>query len=124
MVALMTEALALTGEEKVLEIGTGSGYQAAVLSRLAKRVYSIERIGELARRARKRLLEQGIFNVIVIHGDGTLGLPEVAPFDAIIVTAAAPDIPEPLIEQLGEGGRMVLPVGEKQGQTIARWISP
>ncbi len=120
IVALMTQALTLTGEEKVLEIGTGSGYQAAILGRLAKRVYSIERIGELAHRARDRLIKLGIFNVMVIHEDGSLGLSEMAPFDAMIVTAAAREIPEPLVEQLGEGGRLVLPVGERGEQNLIK----
>jgi len=111
IVALMTELLELKGDEKVLEIGTGSGYQAAVLAELAKEVYSIEIIGSLASMAKNRLLELGYQNIKVKAGDGYLGWPEVAPFDAIIITAAPDHIPKPLIEQLKEGGRMVVPVG-------------
>ena len=111
IVALMTELLALKGDEKVLEIGTGSGYQAAILAELAKEVYSVEIVEALAFTARNRLSELGYQNVKVKAGDGYLGWPEAAPFDAIIVTAAPDHIPKPLIEQLGEGGRMVMPVG-------------
>jgi len=111
IVALMTELLELKGNEKVLEIGTGSGYQAAVLAELAKEVYTIEIIEPLASTARERLSELGYQNVKVKAGDGYLGWPEVAPFDAIIVTAARDHIPQPLVEQLKEGGRMVLPLG-------------
>ena len=111
IVALMTELLELKGNEKVLEIGTGSGYQAAVLAELAKEVYSIEIIEPLASTARNRLLELGYQNIKVKAGDGYLGWPEAAPFDAIVITCAPDHIPEPLIEQLQEGGRMVLPVG-------------
>jgi len=111
IVGLMTELLELDGDEKVLEIGTGSGYQAAILAELAKEVYTIEIIEPLASAARKRLSELGYQNVKVKAGDGYLGWPEAAPFDAIIVTAAPDHIPEPLIEQLKEGGRMVVPVG-------------
>jgi protein-L-isoaspartate(D-aspartate) O-methyltransferase len=116
IVAVMTESLRLKGTETVLEIGTGSGYQAAVLSVLAKKVHSIEIIPELAETARKRLTALGYKNVEVIVGDGNLGWPQGSPYDAIIVTAAAPQIPPALIEQLAEGGRMVLPVevGEEQ----------
>ena len=111
IVALMTELLELKGNEKVLEIGTGSGYQAAVLAELAKEVYTIEIIVPLASTARNRLLELGYQNIKVKAGDGYLGWPEAAPFDAIIITCAPDHIPEPLVEQLKEGGRMVLPVG-------------
>ena len=111
IVALMTELLELKGEEKVLEIGTGSGYQAAILGELAKEVYTIEIIESLAAMAKKRLLEFGYQNIKVKAGDGYLGWPEAAPFDAIIITAAPDHIPKPLIEQLKEGGRMVVPVG-------------
>jgi len=111
IVALMTELLELKGNEQVLEIGTGSGYQAAILAELAKEVYTIEIIGPLASRAKEKLSELGYQNVKVKAGDGYLGWPEAAPFDAIIVTAAPDHIPNPLIEQLKEGGRMVVPVG-------------
>jgi protein-L-isoaspartate(D-aspartate) O-methyltransferase len=107
----MTELLELKGGEKVLEIGTGSGYQAAILAELAKEVYSIEIIEALASSAKSRLLEMGHQNIYVKAGDGYLGWPEVAPFDAIIITCAPDHIPKPLIEQLKEGGRMVIPVG-------------
>jgi protein-L-isoaspartate(D-aspartate) O-methyltransferase len=111
IVALMTELLELKGDEKVLEIGTGSGYQAAILAELAKEVYSIEIIESLASSAEKRLRQLGYQNIHVKAGDGYLGWPEMAPFDAIIVTAAPDHIPKPLIEQIKEGGRMVVPVG-------------
>jgi protein-L-isoaspartate(D-aspartate) O-methyltransferase len=111
IVALMTELLDLKGDEKVLEIGTGSGYQAAILAELAKEVYTIEIVESLASIANKRLLALGYKNIKVKVGDGYLGWPEAAPFDAIIVTAAPDHIPKPLIEQLKEGGRMVVPVG-------------
>ena len=111
IVALMTELLELKGDEKVLEIGTGSGYQAAILAELSKEVYSIEIIETLASMSKNRLLELGYQNIRVKAGDGYLGWPEFAPFDAIIVTAAPDHIPKPLIEQLKEGGRMVVPVG-------------
>ncbi len=111
IVALMTELLELKGDEKVLEIGTGSGYQAAILAELAKEVYTIEIVEPLAISAKKLLQELGYQNIQVKVGDGYLGWPEVAPFDAIIVTCAPDHIPKPLIEQLKEGGRMVLPVG-------------
>jgi len=111
IVGLMTELLELKGNENVLEIGTGSGYQAAILAELAKEVYTIEIIESLASTAEKRLSELGYQNVRLKAGDGYLGWPEAAPFDAIIVTAAPDHIPKPLIEQLKEGGRMVVPVG-------------
>ena len=111
IVAFMTELLELKGDEKVLEIGTGSGYQAAVLAELAKEIYTIEIIESLASTAREKLSELGYQNVRVKAGDGYSGWPEAAPFDAIIVTAAPDHIPKPLIEQLKEGGRMVVPVG-------------
>ena len=112
IVALMTELLELKGEEKVLEVGTGSGYQAAVLAELAKEVYTIEIVEKLANSAEKLLLQLGYKNIQVRAGDGYLGWPEAAPFDAIIVTCAPDHIPKPLVDQLKEGGRMVIPVGE------------
>jgi protein-L-isoaspartate(D-aspartate) O-methyltransferase len=120
IVALMTESLRLKGTETVLEIGTGSGYQAAVLSVLAKKIYSIEIIPELAETSRERLTALGYKNVEVIVGDGNLGWPQGSPYDAIIVTAAAPQIPPALIEQLAEGGRMVLPVEVEEEQHLLR----
>ncbi len=111
IVALMTDLLDLKGNEKVLEIGTGSGYQAAVLAELAKEVYSVEIVERLASKAKNRLSELGYQNIKVNAGDGYLGWPEAAPFDAIVITCAPDHIPEPLIEQLKEGGRMVVPVG-------------
>ena len=118
IVAFMTEALGLRGGEKVLEIGTGSGYQSAVLAEIAGKVYTIEIVPELAEEARERLARLGYRNVEVRSGDGYLGWPEAAPFDAVIVGAAAPRIPEPLKEQLTDGGRLVLPVGEEYQELI------
>ncbi|MCM8795926.1 MAG: protein-L-isoaspartate(D-aspartate) O-methyltransferase [Candidatus Omnitrophica bacterium] len=112
IVGLMTELLELKGEEKVLEIGTGSGYQAAILAELAKEVYTIEILPKLASKAEKLLKELGYKNIKVKCGDGYLGWPEFAPFDAIIVTCAPDKVPLPLIEQLAEAGRLVIPVGE------------
>ena len=112
IVALMSQLCEFSGTEKVLEIGCGSGYQAAVLSRLAAEVYSIERIKTLAESSGIRLLQEGCLNVTVVHGDGYCGLPERAPFDVIIVTAAPVVIPEKLVDQLAENSRMVLPVGD------------
>jgi protein-L-isoaspartate(D-aspartate) O-methyltransferase len=120
MVAMMTEVLGLRGDERVLEIGTGSGYQAAVLSRLATVVFSIERLPKLAARARSALAVLGIMNVHVLVGDGSLGLPEHGPYHAIVVTAASPKIPPPLVDQLTTGGRLVIPVGERREQTLVR----
>ncbi|MEA3368822.1 MAG: protein-L-isoaspartate(D-aspartate) O-methyltransferase [Candidatus Ratteibacteria bacterium] len=111
IVALMTDLLRLKGDERVLEIGTGSGYQAAILAELTKEVYSIEIVEPLAKRAEKLLKELGYENIKVKCGDGYLGWEEYAPFEAIIITCAPPDIPQPLIEQLAEGGRMVVPLG-------------
>jgi protein-L-isoaspartate(D-aspartate) O-methyltransferase len=108
----MTELLDLKGDEKVLEIGTGSGYQAAILAELAKEVYTIEIIEKLATSAERLLFDLGYKNIKVKAGDGYLGWPEAAPFDAIIVTCAPDHIPKPLMDQLKEGGRMVIPVGE------------
>ena len=118
IVAFMTEALGLRGGESVLEIGTGSGYQAAVLARIAGKVHTIEIVPELAGQARMRLARLGYRNVRVRAGDGYLGWPEAAPFDAIIVTAAAPRIPGPLKQQLAEGGRLVVPVGDEDQELI------
>jgi protein-L-isoaspartate(D-aspartate) O-methyltransferase len=118
MVAAMTAALRLTGNERVLEIGTGLGYQAAVLGCLASEVFTIEVRPELALRATETLARLGFNNVHVHHGDGTLGLPEFAPFDAILVAAAAPGSPEPLLTQLAENGCMVIPVGDVENQEL------
>jgi protein-L-isoaspartate(D-aspartate) O-methyltransferase len=118
IVAAMTAALRLDPEDRVLEIGTGCGYQAAVLSLLAKEVFTIECRTELARSAASRLAALGYSNVHVHCGDGTLGLPECAPFDAILIAAAAPAVPKPLLAQLAEGGRMILPVGSADQQEL------
>ena len=121
IVALMTHLLSLTGEEKVLEIGTGSGYQAAVLARLAQQVYTVERHAELAERAATTLKNLNFLNVSVQVGDGSLGLPEFAPYQAIVVTAAAPRLPKPLQDQLDDGGCIVIPVGGQLGQYLECW---
>ena len=121
IVALMSQLLNLSGAERVLEIGTGSGYQAAILAALAGQVYTIERIPELCRQARSVLADLGLENVTIVEGDGTRGLPEHAPFQGIMVTAASPGVPEPLKEQLAEGGQLVLPVGGRGGQMLERW---
>jgi protein-L-isoaspartate(D-aspartate) O-methyltransferase len=115
VVGYMTERLEVAPEHRVLEIGTGSGYQAAVLSRIAREVVSIERYRTLADVARERLKTLGYGNVTILAGDGFLGAPERAPFDRIIVTAAAEEIPKALVEQLGEGGKLVLPLGPRNG---------
>lgn len=118
IVALMTSLLALDGTEKVLEVGTGSGYQTAVLAALARRVCSIERLPALAARARSMIEGAGITNVWIRVGNGTLGWPDEAPFDRILVAAGGPAIPPPLVQQLAPGGRMVVPVGDATGQTL------
>jgi protein-L-isoaspartate(D-aspartate) O-methyltransferase len=120
MVAVMTELLGLTGKEKVLEIGTGSGYQAAVLAHLAKEVFTIERIASLAEKAEQRFRDLAYFNIHVKIGDGTLGWPEKAPFDGIIITAGSPKMPDPLKEQVSENGIIVIPVGSRYSQQLLR----
>ncbi len=120
IVGMMLEALELAGSERVLEIGTGSGYQAALLGELAHEVFTMEFVPELADRARGVLGRLGYRNVRVISGDGSLGWPEGAPYDAIIVAAGAPQIPPPLTTQLAEGGRLVIPVGDEWGQNLLR----
>ncbi len=122
IVALMTDLLAADEEDVVLEVGTGSGYQTAVLAELVKKVYSIEIIAELAEKARERLKRLGYTNVEIKVGDGYYGWPEHAPFDGILVTAAAPEIPPPLIEQLKAGGRLVVPVGEPFGYQMLKVV--
>lgn len=118
VVALMTEALRLQGREKILEIGTGSGYQAAILAVLGGRVFSIERFPTLAYKANQVFQKLGYKNILVRVGDGTLGWPDEAPFDRIIATAGAPKIPDPLLDQLAIGGRMILPVGSRDSQEL------
>jgi protein-L-isoaspartate(D-aspartate) O-methyltransferase len=118
MVAIMCEHLDLKGNEKVLEIGTGSGYQTAVLSLLSAQVYSVERIAPILFKARKTLESLGIYNVALKVGDGTLGWNDFAPYDAIIVSAGSPELPKPLLEQLAVQGKMVIPVGDDLGQTL------
>lgn len=120
IVAMMTEALELVGTEKVLEVGAGSGYQAAILGELAKEVYTIERIASLAHSAEQVLKSLGYENVHVVVADGTLGWPPNAPYDAIMVTAGAPQVPQPLVEQLALGGRLVIPVGDRYSQNLTR----
>jgi protein-L-isoaspartate(D-aspartate) O-methyltransferase len=120
MVAAMTEFLELTGVERVLEVGAGSGYQAAVLAELAREVVTVEKNESLAQSARERLASLGYRNIEVKLGDGTLGWPEAAPFDAILVAAAAPAVPPPLGEQLAENGRIIIPVGSAEKQILTR----
>jgi protein-L-isoaspartate(D-aspartate) O-methyltransferase len=112
------ELIGLTGREKVLEIGTGSGYQTALLALLASMVFSVERVPHLAQSARTALATAGIRNVTVLVGDGTLGWRPFAPYDAILVSAASPEVPSPLVEQLAEGGRMVIPLGDRASQVL------
>jgi protein-L-isoaspartate(D-aspartate) O-methyltransferase len=120
IVALMTEALELTGKEEVLEIGTGSGYQTAILAELSKRVYTIERVRPLMVRARRLLAQLGYSNILFKTFDGTLGWKEYEPFDAITVTAGAPKVPRPLKDQLSEHGRLVIPVGNRFSQELIK----
>lgn len=121
IVAFMTDALHLTGPERVLEVGTGSGYQAAVLGKMAAEVHTVEFIPELAARAEAALKELGFANVQVHVGDGSLGWAACAPYDAILVAAAAPRVPQPLLEQLAEAGRLILPVGSQGFQQLEIW---
>ena len=118
IVACMTEALALKGHERVLEIGTGSGYQAAVLSRLCSQVYTIERMNVLLAGARRVFSQLNYFNIISKLDDGTMGWPENGPYEAIIVTAGGPGVPQPLIEQLADNGRLIMPVGSQSLQDL------
>ena len=118
IVALMTEALKLTGTERVLEVGTGSGYQAAILSRLCSQVYTVERINLLLAGARRVFDQLRYFNIVAKLDDGTLGWPEHGPYNAIMVTAGGPEVPEPLVDQLEEGGRLVIPVGDQHLQVL------
>ncbi len=120
MVGLMTQALELKGAERVLEIGTGCGYQTAVIAELAATVYTIERLAPLAAMARATLEAAGYSNIVMRVGDGSLGWAEEAPFDAIIVTAGTPQVPRPLVSQLGLAGRLVFPIGEEELQTLVR----
>jgi len=120
MAARMTEALELSGEERVLEIGTGSGYQTALLAELSFNVFSVEKIRPLAMKARALLDRLQYHNIAIQVGDGSIGWPEHSPFDAIMVTAGAPELPRPLIEQLAVGGRLVIPVGDDESQVLVR----
>jgi protein-L-isoaspartate(D-aspartate) O-methyltransferase len=118
IVALMTQALELKGGEKVLEVGTGSGYQAAILAEIARDVYTVERVTPLGEKAKQVLARLGYQNIHFRVFNGTLGWPERSPYDAVIVTAGAPEVPEPLLEQLEEGGRLVIPVGDRISQDL------
>lgn len=118
IVASMTQSLCLQGDERVLEIGTGSGYQAAILSRLSEKVYTVERINVLLAGARKIFDELRYFNIVAKLDDGTLGWPDEAPFDVIMVTAGGPELPQPLIEQLADPGKMIIPVGDQHLQVL------
>jgi len=120
IVAMMTSLLQIQPDDRVLEVGSGSGYQAAVLGTLAREVISIERIPEVAQLAKENLADAGITNITVVIGDGTLGFPGGAPYNGILITAATPSIPPPLVEQLAEGGRLVAPVGSRDLQELVR----
>lgn len=122
MVALMTEALALQGQERILEVGTGSGYQTAILAELVPQVWSIERLAGLADRAARVLKGLGYSNITLRVGDGSLGWPEEAPFDAILVTAGSPDVPPALLAQLADKGRLVIPVGDAHSQVLKQIV--
>jgi len=122
MVALMSEALELAGHERVLEIGTGSGYQTAILAELCGKVFTVERLKSLSDRAMRRLDELGYYNVLARVGDGSMGWREEAPFDAVMVTAAAPDVPAALLDQLMVKGRLVIPVGDAQTQVLRKCV--
>jgi len=122
IVAIMTEALKLSGTEKILEIGTGSGYQAAVLAELAEQVYSMERLPSIAKRARRILDELKYANIVITIGDGTLGWKEHSPYDGIIITAASPYPPKTLLEQLKVGGRLIIPIGDEFTQDLTLYI--
>ena len=120
IVAFMTQALELTGKERTLELGTGSGYQTAILAELSKKVFTIERIRPLMEKARRLLTQLGYMNIEYKAYDGTLGWKDLEPFDAIMVTAGAPKVPEPLLEQMAEGGRMIIPIGDKFSQELIK----
>ena len=122
IVALMTSQLELRGDEKILEVGTGSGYQAAILSRLAAEIHTVEIINELALAAGQKLQELGYSNIHVHKGDGSSGWPASAPYDGILVTAASPEVPQNLIDQIETGGRIVIPVGERWRQVLEVWV--
>jgi protein-L-isoaspartate(D-aspartate) O-methyltransferase len=121
IVALMSQSLNLTGSERVLEVGTGSGYQAAILAQLAAEVHSVELIPELAERATRTLASLGLANLHVHCADGSLGWPDSAPYDAILVAAAASHVPQPLLKQLADHGRMILPIGQPGAQQLEYW---
>jgi protein-L-isoaspartate(D-aspartate) O-methyltransferase len=121
IVAVMTASLGLSGSERILEIGTGSGYQTAILARLAKRVYSVERIASLASRARRILDQLNLYNINIKIGDDTVGWKEQAPFDGILVAAGGPEVPDAYLQQLDIGGRLVMPVGDRDTQVLVRF---
>ena len=121
IVALMTDMLQLNGVERVLEVGTGSGYQAAVLGRMAAEVHTVEVIPELAAQATEILADLGFYNIQVHAGDGSQGWPAASPYEGILVAAAAPSVPQPLLDQLAEGGRLVIPVGDRRNQQLECW---